>query len=1612
MIFKRNPALFTLTIVCLLFAPTLVSAGTLTGVISTGAAGNPPLAEALVRTLGEPNYGATTSPTGEYSLIAPDGSYTLLVSAPGHIPQRVSVTISSNSVKGLALRESSQSASPIDLPPPSNWGEPPAAPEPPGDSFPICFADLGTQPTAGSPNISEWSRTIEPDDTFSLTGSAFTTRTGIDAGTDTTVWVWARTSDSGGVLRQATIWSVRDNFLMATMPEDIPYGTYLLWVENSAGVSAPIIVNKPQAHWIGPLGNKCSAGAVKRVVGRNVAHNRGTTTSDAHVYIQDASGGAFMPCTITRVDPYMAEFTVPAGLSNGNYKVFVHSGHGGAYGWSNPVDLVVEDRFVRGTSEVVVAPNGTDDTANLQSAINTQTAKSSGGVIKLSAGDYIIKGPLYLKAKVELKGAGMNSTRILIQLSTAQHTTINMNEDHIGVTDLWVHESAGFAKTNYVAIGHYYWTPPSYDATFTRYKQTADPNVFTSYALDAPGRTELNGCVMYRKANAGSEGYIHNCTLYGDFYGQSEAASSIGDNNVFEYNHIETQNWPTNPANGSRNYLPGLADAWLTWDQVSTIVWAKRVALSYCSNSYIAHNTTKDVAVQDNKGEMILFHGSGSLWFGNVLSNDIRTMTLRTDGLVDGQTIAVDNYRGDDLLVGGKPVPTCVGSSAIIIAGKGFGQSRLIVANTANMITVDSPWLVQPDSTSKIYISTGRAYTNNVVYSNDLNAFPVGYNRGDAASVGWDVDGNGWMNMFEGNTSRRNMMARWLVANGGPNWWNDARNETALDVFNDGLAAFWWSGHPLYSPSFSNTYRDCYVEITGPADSRFGGARVMGEGCVAERITVKSKQGYAIDGRQVGTLGENIIRKGNVTVTDAASAPPVPTPVGITSADGATLLVDNTYAGSTQTYFLGSGVSSYNIPVPAQRVARFKTHPGRTSDSVLIPIANAGIQSSALSVNTSDTWITASLPGASTMGPESSYARLLVSINGVGLSVGRHWGWVDVLTPTKTVRVGVVADVASSAPANLPPIASFVPNPTAGTAPLTVSFNAAASMDSDGLVTGYSWDFGDGTYGVGAAASHTYSKPGLFVPTLTVTDDDTATGSAFTSITITPPLTGVTLSGTPVSPVDIGTAVTLSAQAAGGYLTKYKFLIRTTAGWTTLQDYSTQNTCPWTPSVSGYYEIKCYAKASDSTRAYDAASKVISYPVGVLPTDGLALWLKADGGVISDGLGVVSEWADQVTGSTKKLTQSTPSYRPKIIDSAMNGKPVVRFAGNSCALSTPASVLTGNCNFTTFTRARLNSLPGSNYQYLWWCGADSSYTGYGPWISTIGRMRASWGNLNGIVSTPSTYPAVPENWYQFTSRYTPGAHEFWINGSPIGTATKSDSNMTLGFAVGNYASSSQFYGFFGDIAEVLIYSRKLSDIERQGVELYLSSRWTAAAPLSLDRLKDVRALGEGVLVSITSGKTAITASETYSDTGVYLSETDRTCGLKVTGAGTLSPGDKLMVSGTTDIDSATGETVLRVSSVNKTSDKELGALGMSNKVCTASGQLVRVWGRVTEKTSGYITLDDGSGSPVRVQIDGLLTALSTLPNTGDYMSATGPATTMAGGVTAVRVRSATDIRVY
>ncbi len=95
-------------------------------------------------------------------------------------------------------------------------------------------------------------------------------------------------------------------------------------------------------------------------------------------------------------------------------------------------------------------------------------------------------------------------------------------------------------------------------------------------------------------------------------------------------------------------------------------------------------------------------------------------------------------------------------------------------------------------------------------------------------------------------------------------------------------------------------------------------------------------------------------------------------------------------------------------------------------------------------------------------------------------------------------------------PVNQPPVAE-ANGPYSGETGVAVSFSSTGSSDSDGTIVSYLWDFGDGNTSSAANPNHTYSVSGTYNVTLTVTDNNGATGTDNATATITTGGTGETV---------------------------------------------------------------------------------------------------------------------------------------------------------------------------------------------------------------------------------------------------------------------------------------------------------------------------------------------------------------------------------------------------------------------------------------------------------------------------------------------------------------------
>jgi len=71
-----------------------------------------------------------------------------------------------------------------------------------------------------------------------------------------------------------------------------------------------------------------------------------------------------------------------------------------------------------------------------------------------------------------------------------------------------------------------------------------------------------------------------------------------------------------------------------------------------------------------------------------------------------------------------------------------------------------------------------------------------------------------------------------------------------------------------------------------------------------------------------------------------------------------------------------------------------------------------------------------------------------------------------------------------------PPSADFYASPASGSAPLTVSFTDNSYPGTNGSISSYYWEFGDGYTDSGSNPTHTYQNPGAYSVSLTIYTTD------------------------------------------------------------------------------------------------------------------------------------------------------------------------------------------------------------------------------------------------------------------------------------------------------------------------------------------------------------------------------------------------------------------------------------------------------------------------------------------------------------------------------------------
>jgi hypothetical protein len=590
----------------------------------------------------------------------------------------------------------------------------------PGEVFDPSSAGInfnGTLPAA-APDISEWTRTADGDESISITGDDFTSF----QGGRTKFFVFADSGVGPGQIFEATTRSIQeDNRAVITLPATgLPSNAmYMIWAVNDAGVSRPVFVNQTEAWWIGP--NAGQAGQRITIFGRNLSRTGNEWTAGqspgaapASVWIAPQSGGSAIQVQVTAVNPYQVEFEIPANLASGNYRAWVHNGKGGNFGWSAPLDFTVRSAANNATAwngpiydssntaELAqILTNGTNDDAALIQAVLTRAGQTPNATVVLPTGTFLLGSTITLPSRTRLIGAGMDQTvlrprdvatfngqTLILSDAGGRNSTSTLFENftlHSGYNPL--------GPTDPLYTGGIHYVAQLFDQTDITFRNVRfDARVDNAVYVINGNRLTFESCEFIGSTpmftNGSKQFFINDC----DFYLTNNGSAAI-------------YQWGGEQTSITNSRAQSLDNS----DPTRQANWGLRFFVNAHGGrfKYVGNNHTERLgyapAFGDNMGENILWEGATAAFSGKATSGS-------------GSTVTIQNGPTSLDFASGRYYVT-------IVQGQGIGQNRRVTAATVNgttvTLTLESPLAVNLDTTSNIQIMW--MSEKSVVYGNDLN---------------------------------------------------------------------------------------------------------------------------------------------------------------------------------------------------------------------------------------------------------------------------------------------------------------------------------------------------------------------------------------------------------------------------------------------------------------------------------------------------------------------------------------------------------------------------------------------------------------------------------------------------------------------------------------------------------------------------------------------------------------------------------------------------------------------------------------------------------------------------------------------------------------------------
>lgn len=218
---------------------------------------------------------------------------------------------------------------------------------------------------------------------------------------------------------------------------------------------------------------------------------------------------------------------------------------------------------------------------------------------------------------------------------------------------------------------------------------------------------------------------------------------------------------------------------------------------------------------------------------------------------------------------------------------------------------------------------------------------------------------------------------------------------------------------------------------------------------------------------------------------------------------------------------------------------------------------------------------------------------------------------------------------------------------------------------------------------------------------------------------------------------------------------------------------------------------------------------------------GCVLWLDAADTGTYDG-SLVAQWRDK-SGFGHHMTQGDAAKQPAVLPSALNGRNVLTFDGGDWLVGTPV-LAQGSANFSFFGVWRRATTDG---------GSGILFEQYGPSKARGTRCSIMAGNggvfgFTGEGVDMRIVPYAANTWklsgFEYDGRDTNNT-VFWDAAGVYGGRLDNVALQIGATAIKIGASINADECLNGELAEIVVYERELTDTQRNAVLFYLQDKW-------------------------------------------------------------------------------------------------------------------------------------------------------------------------------------------